>query len=137
MEQLPGSEARLAGSNPALFTKKFKPTVMSTYIIGKVSNRTFAADHKKFQDAENQLKAQGHEVVNIFIDTTNKYDSVQNPSAHRIALLLDCKAVFVLPDFGEDPTCILELATANELNMKVIAANDTIIPQRITVHLKN
>lgn len=109
---------------------------MKVYLIGPVS-LIFDHSHptsgndlvKQFNAAENELTAQGFEVVNpISFPLLDERGLLTK----RIKEMLKCDKVMAIPDWNRDPVAQIEMITADKAGLEIILANDAIKPFRIT-----
>lgn len=76
---------------------------MKWYISGKISGLPTDQVTAKFKQAEQQIRAFGHEPVN---PTNNGLGSEASWNEHLVAdvaLLLECDAIYLLKDWGDSP----------------------------------
>lgn len=104
------------------------------YLIGN------AAEHYKeevldaFLNAEKELQAEGHEVVNLMgeFDWHNK--PLPESLTTRVGLLLTCTHAYVLPNWQLDPLAKAELVIAETAGIKCTIALGAIQPHQLVFY---
>ena len=89
------------------------------YISGQISGQPIEEVADKFEAAETMLKAQGYEVVNPLKNGIPANASWEVHVAMDVLLLMGCKAIYLLPDWGFSKGATLEKNLA-ELTGKTI-----------------
>ena len=89
------------------------------YISGQISGQPIEEVAAKFEAAETMLKAQGYEVVNPLKNGIPANASWEVHVAMDVLLLMGCKAIYLLPDWGFSKGATLEKNLA-ELTGKTI-----------------
>ena len=89
------------------------------YISGQISGLPYKEVKAKFETAEAKLKAQGYEVVNPLKNGIPANASWEVHVAMDVLLLMGCKAIYLLPDWGLSKGATLEKNLA-ELTGKTI-----------------
>lgn len=89
------------------------------YISGQISGQPIEEVTAKFEAAEAMLKAQGYEVVNPLKNGITANASWEVHVAMDVLLLMGCKAIYLLPDWGFSKGATLEKNLA-ELTGKTI-----------------
>lgn len=89
------------------------------YISGQISGQPIEEVTAKFEAAEAMLKAQGYEVVNPLKNSIPANASWEVHVAMDVLLLMGCKAIYLLPDWGFSKGATLEKNLA-ELTGKTI-----------------
>lgn len=89
------------------------------YISGQISGQPIEEVTAKFEAAEAMLKAQGYEVVNPLKNDIPANASWEVHVAMDVLLLMGCKAIYLLPDWGFSKGATLEKNLA-ELTGKTI-----------------
>lgn len=89
------------------------------YISGRISGLPIDEVTAKFDEAEAKLKAQGYEVVNPLKNGIPANASWEVQIAMDVLLLMGCKAIYLLPDWGLSKGATLEKNLA-ELTGKTI-----------------
>lgn len=89
------------------------------YISGQISGRPIEEVAAKFEAAETMLKAKGYEVVNPLKNGITTNASWEVHVAMDVLLLMGCKAIYLLPDWGFSKGATLEKNLA-ELTGKAI-----------------
>lgn len=89
------------------------------YISGQISGQPIEEVADKFEAAETMLKAQGYEVVNPLKNGIPANASWEVRVAMDVLLLMGCKAIYLLPDWGFSKGATLEKNLA-ELTGKTI-----------------
>lgn len=89
------------------------------YISGQISGQPIEEVTAKFEAAEAMLKAQGYEVVNPLKNGIPANASWEAHVAMDVLLLMGCKAIYLLPDWGFSKGATLEKNLA-ELTGKTI-----------------
>lgn len=89
------------------------------YISGQISGQPIEEVAAKFEAAETMLKAQGYEVVNPLKNDIPANASWEVHVAMDVLLLMGCKAIYLLPDWGFSKGATLEKNLA-ELTGKTI-----------------
>lgn len=102
----------------------------SVYIIGNTKTKT-APD--LFEATEKQLTADGFYVRNLFKIMLPGFED--NEVIKRVSMLLNSTHVIVLPDYSSHSICLLEIHTAVVSGKEIIRANNTIIPERLTIYV--
>lgn len=88
---------------------------ISGKIIGLENNEAF----KRFDEAEKELKAKGFEVVNPMTIEHNHDKSWINYMKTDIKALMDCDAIYMLPNWKTSRGAKIERQLAIDLGMKV------------------
>ena len=93
---------------------------MKVYISGPITG--FLKDEviTSFSSAETELKAKGHIPVNPLNNGLPWNSSWEDHMKRDIQLLLDCNAIYLLPNFRQSKGAMLELHIAKELGMYVM-----------------
>jgi len=95
---------------------------VKVYIAGKVSGERMENVFVKFGAAEYQLKRRGHTVVNPLRLVSQNWSWEKCMSA-CIRELVQCDAIFLLPDWSESRGAKLEYYIAQELKLQLIIEN--------------
>lgn len=93
---------------------------MKIYISGKITDSPTEKVVAKFAQAEQQVKAYGHEPVNPL---NNGLDMAEHWNKHivaDIALLLECDAIYLLKDWGDSKGARIEANIARECGLDII-----------------
>ena len=92
---------------------------MKVYIAGKVTGEQIGDAFVKFNTAEFQLKRAGYTVVNPLRIVSQKL-SWEKCMKVCLAELINCDAIYLLPDWAESRGAKLEYHIAQELKLKLI-----------------
>jgi hypothetical protein len=107
---------------------------MKIYIAGQITGKPIDEVIDKFNKAEEDLKAAGHEVVNpitlafeydrIMVGTDERFPACAEESYRRNSLygLLECEAIYLLSDWNRSTGAILERKIAGFLGFEVMTA---------------
>lgn len=93
---------------------------MKIYISGKISGLPLDEVRAKFEWAAYQIKSFGHEAMNPL---NNGLDPSEHWNKHMIAdiaLLLECDAIFLLPDWMNSRGARIELNIAQECGKPIL-----------------
>ena len=93
---------------------------MKWYISGKISGLPTDQVTAKFKQAEQQIRAFGHEPVN---PTNNGLGSEASWNEHLVAdvaLLLECDAIYLLKDWGDSRGSRIEANIAEECGLQIV-----------------
>ena len=103
---------------------------MKFYLIGAALPNPLV-NLAQFNQAQKELEAHGHTVENIMYHAGWHEFEPQRCIAYRLALMLKCEAVFVLPGWQEDGVSELEFIVAINARLSLYKAIQTIIPGAI------
>ncbi|MCL2291209.1 MAG: DUF4406 domain-containing protein [Bacteroidetes bacterium] len=92
---------------------------MKVYIAGKVTGLNLADAFVKFGTAEFQLKQAGYDVVNPMRICSQSW-SWEKCMKACIMGLVQCDAIYLLPDWKESEGARLEYYIAKKLKLKII-----------------
>ena len=92
---------------------------MKIYISGKISGLEIDAVEITFAMYEKQLKAHGFEVVNPLNLPTPEKPTWQGYMRNDIKALMDCDAVYAMPNWRDSIGARIEVGLARELNIPV------------------
>lgn len=97
---------------------------MKIYIAGKISGLSYSEAVAKFAKAADLLRRLGHEPVNPMEVNGLDGDGKEYPWAEYmkrdIPILLDCDAIYLLPDWQDSKGARLEKYIADELGMLIV-----------------
>jgi hypothetical protein len=93
---------------------------LTIYIAGKVTGEPRLDCALKFEKAENEIKAQGFEVINPLKVVNNPVEPWQSAMRKCISAMLTADAVLMLPCYTESRGALLELKIANEVGIRVL-----------------
>ena len=103
---------------------------MKIYLLGPVTDATDETV-ATFVQAERQLKADGHTVVNILWLNGWHNEPAHAQAACRINYMARCEGVFVMPDWRTDKIAEMEFAVAAITGMQILFANGVPKPRNI------
>ena len=90
------------------------------YIAGKVTGEPIAECTMKFGVAQKTIEALGFTAVNP-LEVVNDFKATwENAMKKCIKALMDCDAVYMLPDCANSPGAKLETRLASEFNMPLL-----------------
>ena len=93
---------------------------MKIYISGKISGLPTDQVTAKFQQAEQQIQAFGHEPVNPINNGLGSEASWNEHLVADVALLLECDAIYFLPDWVESRGARIEAKIAQEYGLEIL-----------------
>jgi len=89
------------------------------YIAGKITGTDLEQTFKKFEEKENELKAQGWEVVNpmkLKHDHDKKWESYMTEC---LSALKQCQAIYLLPDWDRSAGAVVEHLFAIKMKLEI------------------
>ena len=97
---------------------------MKIYICGKVTGLPYKQVRDKFNEAEQKLKGMGFTPVNPvqFVPEACEWNTAMKICISR---LIDCDAIFLLPDYKQSKGAMLEYEIAKALDFKIISFGGT------------
>ncbi len=94
------------------------------YIAGKVTGLPEAEYRKKFHKAEIAVAILGYEPVNP-VELPHNHDKTwESYMREAIKAMMDCDAIYLLPDWEQSTGARIEAALAFHLNIKILFATD-------------
>ena len=99
---------------------------MKWYISGKISGLPTDQVTAKFKQAEQQIRAFGHEPVNPTNSTERRYSPNGSEASWNehlvadVALLLECDAIYLLKDWGDSRGSRIEANIAEECGLQIV-----------------
>lgn len=93
---------------------------MKWYISGKISGLPTEQVTAKFRQAEQQIRAFGHEPINPLDNGVDKEASWNEHLVADIALLLECDAIYLLKDWEASKGARIEANIAEECGLEII-----------------
>lgn len=93
---------------------------MKWYISGKISGLPTDQVTAKFQQAEQQIRAFGHEPVNPINNGLGSEASWNEHLVADVALLLECDAIYLLKDWGDSRGSRIEANIAEECGLQIV-----------------
>jgi hypothetical protein len=99
-------------------TKKFMNK--KVYIAGKVTGEPYALVLNRFGNAELNLTALGYKVVNPIKIVNNSEADWKSAMKKCLSALLECDAIFLLPDWSKSKGAKLELSVALAAEIEVL-----------------
>lgn len=97
---------------------------MKVYISGKISDLPTDQVDAKFTQAEQQVKAYGHEPVNPLKSGVSPSESWNTHIVADIAMLLECDAIYLLKDWSDSKGARIEANIAGECGLEIIHQPD-------------
>lgn len=93
---------------------------MKWYISGKISGLPTDQVTAKFQQAEQQIRAFGHEPVNPINNGLGSEASWNEHLVADVALLLECDAIYLLKDWDDSRGSRIEANIAEECGLQIV-----------------
>lgn len=93
---------------------------MKWYISGKISGLPTDQVTAKFRQAEQQIRAFGHEPVNPIDNGLGSEASWNEHLVADVALLLECDAIYLLKDWGDSRGSRIEANIAEECGLQIV-----------------
>lgn len=93
---------------------------MKIYISGKISDLPTEQVREKFAKAEAQIRAFGHEPVNPLDNGQPATATWAQQMTASIALLFECDAIYLLPDWGDSRGARIEANIAEECGLEIL-----------------
>lgn len=93
---------------------------MKIYISGKISDLPTEQVREKFAKAEAQIRAFGHEPVNPLDNGQPSTATWAQQMTASIALLFECDAIYLLPDWGDSRGARIEANIAEECGLEIL-----------------
>lgn len=97
---------------------------MKWYISGKISGLPTDQVTAKFRQAEQQIRAFGHEPVNPLDNGLGSEASWDKHLVADVALLLECDAIYLLKDWGDSRGSRIEANIAEECGLQIVHQPD-------------
>lgn len=97
---------------------------MRCYISGKISGLPIEQVTAKFRQAEQQVRAFGHEPINPLDNGVDKEADWNDHLVADIALLLGCDAIYLLKDWEDSKGSRIEHKIAEECGLEIIPQPD-------------
>lgn len=93
---------------------------MKIYIAGKISGEKIHECTMKFGKAQKDIERQGHEAVNPLSVVNDWHCPWQKAMKLGIKAMMDCDAVYFLPDFRQSPGAKIEYQIVKDLGIKAL-----------------
>jgi len=90
------------------------------YIAGKVTGEDYDQTYEKFCRIEKMLQGLGHEAVNPMKLVSKHLNNWGEEMKICIANLMECNAIYLIPDWAESKGAKLEYGLANTLGYLLI-----------------
>jgi hypothetical protein len=104
------------------------------YVSGYMNHEELNATIKQYESAHTFLESQGLTPVSVIDKPLWDANNSKEEAKIRIALLLECEELFLLPNWQTDRIAQLEVATAIALNIPVIPSKDAILPRQVVFY---
>jgi hypothetical protein len=92
---------------------------MRIYISGKITGLPFDEAFKMFENAENELKFRGYEVVNPMKLNHNHNKSWESYMREDLIAMMKCDAIYLLPNYHESKGALIEKQLAETLHFVI------------------
>jgi hypothetical protein len=92
---------------------------MRIYISGKITGLPFDEAFKMFENAENELKFRGYEVVNPMKLNHNHNKSWESYMREDLIAMMKCDAIYLLPNYHESKGALIEKQLAETLKFVI------------------
>jgi len=93
---------------------------MKIYISGKISDLPTEQVKEKFAKAEAQIRAFGHEPVNPLDNGLPSTATWAQQMTASLAMLFECDAIYLLPDWGDSRGARIEANIAQECGLEIL-----------------
>lgn len=97
---------------------------MKIYISGKISDLPTETCRNKFEQAEAQVRAFGHEPVSPLRNGLPENAPWEEHMARDIYMLLGCDGIYLLKDWNDSPGARIEEFAARERGLEIIHQPD-------------
>ena len=106
------------------------------YIAGKVTGEDLAKCTMKFGIAQMELEKAGFEAINP-LEVVGDWKATWEAAMKKcIKALVDCDAVYFLPDARQSPGAMYELEIANKLNIPTAETLETLLIYKKSIFQK-
>jgi hypothetical protein len=92
---------------------------MKIYISGKITGLPFDEAFKMFENAENELKFRGYEVVNPMKLLHEHNLSWESYMREDLIAMMKCDAIYLLPNYHESKGALIEKQLAETLKFVI------------------
>ena len=92
---------------------------MKIYISGKISDLPTEQVKEKFAKAEAQIRAFGHEPVSPLDNGQPSKATWAQQMMASLAMLFECDAIYLLPDWGDSKGARIEANIAQECGLEI------------------
>ena len=93
---------------------------MKIYISGKISDLPTEQVKEKFAKAEAQIRAFGQEPVNPLDNGQPSSATWAQQMTASLAMLFECDAIYLLPDWGDSRGARIEANIAEECGLEIL-----------------